>query len=157
MGRSQKIDREGLTMIDDPARSAGGTLGEYAYRDPGQRSMADVLKDIISNVQEMVRSEVRLAKAELREEAARSAAAGKLMVMGGGMALLAVGFVLTAVAQLLALVMPNWLATLIVGAVLGGAGMALLSRGRAQFVVPRPNKTIESVKENVQWMKNQTK
>jgi len=146
-------------MIDDPARSAGGTLGEYAYssRDAGQRSMGDVLKDIISNVQEMVRSEVRLAKVELREEAAQSAASAKLLAMGGGMALLAVGFVLTAVAQLLALVMPNWLATLIVGAVLGIAGMVFLSKGKAQFTVPKPTKTIENVKENVQWMKDQTR
>jgi uncharacterized membrane protein YqjE len=144
-------------MIDDPARSAGGTLGEYAYRETGQRSMGDVLKDIISNVQEMVRAELRLAKVELREEAGRSAAAGKLMVMGGGMALLAVGFVLTAVAQLLSLAMPNWLATLIVGAVLAIAGMVLLSKGKAQFTVPTPTKTIDNVKENVQWMKDQTK
>jgi len=116
-------------MIDDPARSAGGTLGDYAYRETGQRSMGDVLKDIISNVQEMVRSELKLAKAELREEAGRSAAAGKLIAMGGGMALLAVGFVLTAVAQLLALVMPNWAATLIVGVVLAIAGMVCCRRG----------------------------
>jgi len=144
-------------MIDDPARSAGGTLGEYAYRETGQRSMGDVLKDIISNVQEMVRSELRLAKAELREEATRSASAGKLVAIGGGLGLLATGFVLTAVAQLLALVMPNWLATLIVGAVLGIAGMVMLSKGRSQFTVPTPTKTIENVKENVQWMKDQTR
>jgi len=145
-------------MIDDPARTAGGALGEYALRDSsGQRSVGDVLKDIISNVQEMVRSELRLAKVELREEAARSAAAGKLIAMGGGMGLLAVGFVLTAVAQLLSLVMPNWLATLIVGAVLGIAGVVLLSKGRAQFTVPTPTKTIDNVKENVQWMKDQTR
>jgi uncharacterized membrane protein YqjE len=145
-------------MIDDPARSAGGALGEYAYSSQtGERSMSEVLKDIIANVQEMVRSEVRLAKAELREEAGRSAASAKLMAIGGGMALLAAGFLLTAVAQLLALVMPNWLATLIVGAVLGIAGMVMLSKGRSQFTVPKPNKTIENVKENVQWMKNQTR
>ena len=57
----------------------------------------------------------------------------------------------------LLLVMPNWLATLIVGTILGIAGMMLLSKGRAQFTVPTPNKTIENVKENVQWMKDQTR
>ena len=145
-------------MIDDPARSAGGTLGEYAYRDTGrERSMGEVVKDIISNVQDMVRSEMRLAKAELREEGARSAAAAKLIGIGAGLALLAAGFVLVSIAQLLALVMPAWLATLLVGAVLGIAGMVMLSKGRAQFSMPTPNKTIENVKENVEWMKNQTK
>ena len=144
-------------MIDDPARAAGGALGEYAYRETQQRSMGEVVKDIITNVQDMIRSEVRLARAELREEGARSAAAAKLIGIGAGLALLAAGFVLVSVAQLLALVMPGWLATLLVGAVLGIAGMTMLSKGRAQFTVPKPNKTIENVKENVEWMKNQTK
>ena len=52
--------------MDDPARSAGGTLGEYAYQQGGrERPMTEVLKDIIGNVQEMVRSEVRLARVEI--------------------------------------------------------------------------------------------
>jgi len=148
-------------MIDDTARSAGGTLGEYSYsatrEGVRERSMGDVLKDIISNVQEMVRSEIRLAKAELREEATTSASAAKLMGIGAGLALFAAAFVLTSVALLLALVMPAWLATLIVGLVLGVAGMVMLSKGKAQFTVPTPNKTIENVKENVEWMRNQTR
>jgi hypothetical protein len=37
----------------------------------GDRSLSDVLQDIIRNVQEIVRSEVRLAKTEIREEAAK--------------------------------------------------------------------------------------
>lgn len=123
----------------------------------GERSMSDVLKDIIANVQEMVRSEMRLAKAELREEAGRTANSAKLIGIGAGLALLAAGFVLVSVAQLLALVMPAWLATLMVGAVLGVAGLVMLSKGRAAFTVPKPQKTIENVKENVEWMKNQTR
>ena len=55
--------------MDDPARSAGGALGEYAYQQGGrERPMTEVLKDIIGNVQEMVRSEVRLARVEIRDE-----------------------------------------------------------------------------------------
>lgn len=144
-------------MIDDPARSAGGTLGEYAYRDAGQRSMGEVVKDIIANVQDMIRSEIRLARAELREEGTRSVAAAKLIGIGAGLALLAAGFILVSIAQLLALVMPAWLATLVVGAVLGIAGMVMLSKGRARFTVPKATKTIDNVKENVEWMKNQTR
>jgi uncharacterized membrane protein YqjE len=119
--------------------------------------MGEVVKDIISNVQEMVRSEVRLAKAEVREEAARSASAAKLMGIGAGLGFFAAALVLTAVALLLGLVMPAWLATLIVGLVLGTAGMILLSKGKARFSVPTPNRTIENVKENVAWMKDQTR
>jgi uncharacterized membrane protein YqjE len=119
--------------------------------------MSEVLKDIIGNVQEMVRSEVRLARVELREEVNHATGAAKLIGIGAGLALLGGAFLLVTVALLLALVMPAWVATLIVGAALGVAGMVLLSKGRAQFKVPRPNKTIENVKENVEWMKNQTR
>lgn len=147
-------------MIDDPARAAGGTLGEYAYtsHEAGrERSMSDVVKDIISNVQEMVRSEVRLARAELRQEMKESMAAGKLIAAGAGLGFFAGLFGLVAIALLLGTVIWLWVAFLIVSAVLGIAAMVLLSKGRSMFVVPKPNKTIENVRENVQWMKNQTR
>ena len=73
--------------MDDPARSAGGTLGEYAYQQGGrERPMTEVLKDIIGNVQEMVRSEVRLARVELREEASKTARAGAMLAAGACLA-----------------------------------------------------------------------
>jgi uncharacterized membrane protein YqjE len=144
-------------MIDDPVRAAGGTLGEYAYMNRADRPVSDLLKDIIGNVQEMVRSEIRLARAEMREEVDHATSAAKLIGIGAGLALLAGAFLLVTCTLLLALVMPAWVAALIVGAVLGIAGMVMLGKGRAQFRVPRPKKTIENVKENVEWMKNQTR
>lgn len=144
-------------MADDGARLAGGALGEYAYTNRGERPVSDVVKDIIGNVQEMVRSEVRLARAELREEIDHATAAAKLIGIGAGLALLGGAFLLVTVALLLALVMPAWIATLIVGAALGVSGMVMLAKGRSQFRIPRPNKTIENVKENVEWMKSQTR
>ena len=143
-------------MINDPVRS-GGDLGVYAYADRSERTMSEVLKDIVGNIQEMVRSEVRLARVELRTEIHQAAGAGKLMAAGAVMAAAGGAFLLVTLVLLLALVMPVWAATLVVGAVLGIAGMAVISKGRAQFKVPLPNKTIENVKENVEWMKSQTK
>jgi uncharacterized membrane protein YqjE len=134
-------------MIDDRAPSAGGTLGEYASAGRGERAMSEVVKDIIGKVQGMVRSELRLARAELREEVNRAAAAAKLIGIGAGLALLGGAFLLVSVTLLLALVMPAWVATLITGAALTFAGMVMLSKGRAEFRVPRPDKTIENVKE----------
>lgn len=148
-------------MMDDPARSSGGTLGEYAYsssRDSGrERPMSDVLKDIITNVQQMVRSEVRLAKAELREETTKTMAGAKLLAIGAGLGLYAGGFLLTAIALLLGLVMPMWAATLLLGVVLGGGAAIMIGKGKKELSIPKPQKTIENVKENVEWMKNQTR
>ena len=146
--------------MDDTARRSGGTLGEYAFQSSQgarERSMADVLKDIIANVQEMIRSEVRLAKAELREESTRALAGAKLLGIAAGLGLFATAFLLTGVALLLALVMPAWMATLLMAVLLGVPAAILFAKGRTQITVPAPHKTIDNVKENVEWMKNQTR
>lgn len=145
--------------MDDTARASGGTLGEYAYQrvETRDRSMADVIKDIIGNVQNMIRSEVRLAKAELREETTRTMAGAKLLGIAAGLGFFAGAFLLTGIALLLALVMPAWVAMLVMAVVLGVPAAMMFAKGRSQLTVPTPNKTIDNVKENVEWMKNQTR
>jgi uncharacterized membrane protein YqjE len=143
--------------MDDVTRAAGGTLGEYAYQAGRERPMAEVFKDIVGNVQEMVRSEVRLARAEIREEASKTARAGAMLAAGGVLAVISAIFFLTFIVQLLDLVMPDWAATLLVALGLGLAALVLVSKGRGRLHVPTPDKTIENVKENLEWMKNQTK
>jgi uncharacterized membrane protein YqjE len=145
--------------MDETARNAGGALGEYSYlgRSGVDRSAADLVRDIITNVQEMVRSEVRLAKAEVREETQKTVAGAKKLGVGAVAGLFALAFVLWSVAMMLMRVMPDWAATLTVGVVLGIMAAVLLSKARGELRVPKPEKTIENVKENVEWMKNQTR
>ena len=49
---------------------------------PGERSIADVLSDIAGNIQQIVRAEMRLAKAELREDLAKVRSAVVLFACG---------------------------------------------------------------------------
>lgn len=144
--------------MDDTARSTGGKLGEYVYagRSP-DRSASDLLSDIISNVQELVRSEAKLAKAEFREEATKTLSGAKKMAIAAGAGLFALTFVLWSVAILLARFLPDLVATLLVGGVLGAVAGMLYWKARAELQLPRPNKTIENIKENVEWMKDQIK
>jgi len=144
-------------MINDPAKTVSGGLGEYAYDPRRERSISEVLKDIFSNVQEMIRSEIRLARAEMREEVGKTASSAKMLAIGGVLGLFAFGFLLVAITQLIATVLPAWIATLLMGVVLGGAGGALLMAGKSHLSAPAPHKTIENVKENVEWIKNQTR
>ena len=142
--------------MEDPAR-VGGTLGDYALQGGRERPLVDVLKDIIGNVEEMMRSEVRLVRVELREEASEAARAGAIIAAGGAMGMLGLAFLLLCVTQLLYRVMPDWAATLLVGLTLSIIGAAFIAKGRAALRMPTPDRTIENVKENVEWMKNQTK
>jgi len=152
--------------MDDPAKLAGGKLSEYAYRDQEHaggryeaRSATDVLKDIIGNIQEIIRSEVRLARAEIREETGKLLNASRMLAIGAFAGIYAVGFILLSLVYGLASVVAPWLAALIVGVLLAiVAGVMVMSgRGRLKDVTPKPEKTIDTMKENIEWMKGQTR
>jgi uncharacterized membrane protein YqjE len=123
------------------------------------RSIADVLQNIVRNVQDIVRSEVRLAKTEIIEEAGKAKTAGLLLGTGAVAAIFASFFLLLMVLYALTRVMPDWAAALTVGAVLAIVGGALLSAGVKRFkeVHPTPERTVETIKENVEWAKQQSK
>ncbi len=124
-----------------------------------QRTFPEVLQDIAGNLQEIIRSEFRLAKTEIKEEAAR--AAKPVASFGAGLALgfYGVGFLLLAAVYGLSTVMAGWMAALLVGAVLAVVAAAILTSSGKQLkrVNPVPDKTIRSLEENVQWAKHQVK
>jgi uncharacterized membrane protein YqjE len=123
------------------------------------RSFVDVLQDIVGNIQEIVRSEVRLAKAELSEEARKAKPAGLWMGIGAVFSAGTVMLALLAGVYALSTVMPNWAAALVVS-LLSGTVAALAVRTGVTCVKridPTPDKTIRSLKENVAWSKQQLK
>jgi uncharacterized membrane protein YqjE len=123
------------------------------------RTVPEVLQDIVGNIQEIIRSEFRLAKAEVKQEAVKAKSPVILSVMGGALGLYAFGFLLLTAMLAMATVMTMWMAALIIGAVLAVASMALIgaAKARLKHVNPVPERTIESIKENVQWTKDQSR
>lgn len=121
------------------------------------RSMGEVLQDIVANIQEIFRSEFRLAKAEIQEEAHKIARSSIPMGIGILLALYALGFLLLAAVHGLATVLDAWLAALIVGVTVLVISLILISAGRKRLkqVKVVPEKTIGTVKENFQWAKSQ--
>ena len=120
------------------------------------RSVAEVLQDIFGNVQELIRSEFRLAKAETREEVAKVAKFS--VILGAGLVLVvyAVGFLLLTIMYALETTLVPWLAALIVAVGVMMIAMVAVSIGRKRMKqVHMPEKTIETMKENVQWAKQQ--
>ena len=116
-----------------------------------ERSLADVLQDIIANVQEIVRSELRLASVEIRQELAKAASAGKVAAAGGVLALFSFALLLLAAVYALALIMAPWLAALAVAIVLAIAGSILISAGskRLKLIHLKPEKTVASIRETL--------
>ena len=123
------------------------------------RSVADVLQDILRNVQDILRSEVRLAKAEIRQEATQAAAAALWMTIGVVGLLSAWMFLLWTAVYALTTVLPLWAATLVIAVAVACAGGMVLTAGLRRFtrMKPMPERTIESLQENLEWMKQPTK
>jgi len=123
------------------------------------RSIADVFQDIVANLQTIIRSEVRLAKTEITEEAVKAGRAAGILAGGVVAGLFTVWLLLLTLLFALAIVIPIWSAALLLFVLMAVLTVALLTAGKKRFksVHPTPEKTIESVKENVQWVKSQTK
>lgn len=124
-----------------------------------QRSVPEVLHDILGNVQEIVRSEFRLSAAEVLDEANRAAKPVATLGTGIVFAIYALGFLLLATVYALSTVMAPWLAALLVTALAGLPAVVLIYSGgeRLKRVRVVPEKTIANVKETVQWATGQMK
>lgn len=117
------------------------------------RPTADLMKELFEDGQELLRQEVRLAKAEIREELKRAARAAGMIAGGGAVfyaALLAGAATLIAIG---ATVLPLWLSALIVTVLLGAAGGVAVVMGRRELQQLEPERTVKSLKEDRQWAK----
>jgi uncharacterized membrane protein YqjE len=124
----------------------------------GMRSIPEILQDVLTNIQEIVRAEVRLAKAELGEELNTARSGGLLIGVGTVAAIFSALFLLLACVYALALVMPDWAAALIVAAVVGIAAAVIFGLGLKRFkTIQAAPKTTATLKENVRWAKQLTK
>ena len=120
------------------------------------RSTAELLRELSEQTGDLVREEMELAKAELREKG-KAAGLGAGMFGGAGLvALYAVGALTASAILALAIVLDAWLAALIVGVVYAAIAGILALTGRKkveQATPPVPEQAIESTKEDVEWTK----
>ena len=120
------------------------------------RSVGDLLSEVTGDLSKLMRQEVALAKVELKEEATKAGKAGGLLGGAGAVGYLVLVFVSLALMFALDEVMPMGWAALITAAVLGiiAAILFVVGRNRLKQVNPKPEQTVETLKEDVQWAKN---
>jgi uncharacterized membrane protein YqjE len=105
----------------------------------------------------LVRDEIALAKAELTEKGKHAGIGVGLFGGGGVLALYGLGALLATIIIVLDLMMPLWLAALIVAVVLFLAAGILALFGKKQLtraVPPEPAQAIQSVKADVNEVKH---
>lgn len=122
-----------------------------------ERSIGELFGQLTQDVSLLVRQETQLAKIEIQEKISR-AGRNIASVATGGIVALVGGFALTA-ALILLLVDPvglaPWLAALLVGVVFAGGGYLMLRGGLRDLKTmdPAPRRTVESIKEDIQTVK----
>jgi hypothetical protein len=126
------------------------TPAERADASPGELA-SEVAKDLST----LVRQEIALAKAELRQEAKTAGVAAGAFGGAGFAGYFVLVFLSLALMWGLDALMPLGWAALIVAAVWAviAAVLAVVGRSRLKRFNPKPERTIETVKEDVQWAK----
>jgi hypothetical protein len=124
-----------------------------------ERSIGELFGELSQDMSLLVRQEVQLARLEIEQKASRvggelgKIATGGLVAYLGALALAAaLILVLTQVANI-----PAWASALLVGGVLAIAGFIMLQGGfrRIRNLDMTPRRTVETLKDDVQWAKEQ--
>jgi Flp pilus assembly protein TadB len=119
-------------------------------------SIGELMGQLSSQTSRLIRDEMRLAQREFRDSARHAGLGAGMFSVAGLLAFFGAATFIAAAVAALALVLPVWAAALIVGAVLFiVAGIAaLVGRKEAQEVTPATPRTVETVKADIQELKD---
>jgi uncharacterized membrane protein YqjE len=142
------LSRETTELVRQEMALAKGELSE----------LGTLLGQLARESTTLIHQEVELAKAEVSQKAAQAARSAAMIAVGGLLAYAGLLALLACVIIALAHALPWWLSALIVGVVVIAAGGALIYSG-LQGLKPAklaPRQTLETLKEDATWAKDQT-
>ena len=123
------------------------------------RSLGDLFAELANETGTLVRQEVALAKAEVTLKAKQVGKNVGYLLIGGAIAYAAFLAIIATLIMLLAKVMPQWGATLLVGLLIAGLGWLLIGKALSalQQTEVTPRHTVDTLKEDATWLKEQIK
>lgn len=152
----------------EPVDRDAARRGDF-IREPdepvGKPGIGSLLRDLRDETTELFRQEIRLARTEMAEKAAKAGrnaayvAAGGLVLLAGAMGLMAAAaYAIATILHRAGLGLDNatWIGWLIVGGAVAAIGYVLLQKGISTLkdMDPMPRKTVETIKEDKQWLTN---
>lgn len=137
-------------------------MDRQSHVPPGpqdERSWKDIVADVVRDIENIFRNELRLAGLELKAKFKEASKAGGMLAAAGLLGFFAAACFIATAIIVLTIVLPIWLSCLIIGVLLGmGAGGAfLLGRMALQEVDPVPQRTVETMKDNIEWVKTRAR
>jgi len=130
---------------------------EQQERD--ERSLGELFAELSQKTTALVRQEIQLAKVEMSQKASRAGRNvgfllfGSVVAYTGVLALVAAGIIL------LGQLIPYWLSAAIIGVVIAAVGAVLVTKGASALRQedPTPRETVETLQEDKEWLKDQTR
>lgn len=133
---------------------------------PEETGVASLMRGIINDIGDLIRHEIRFARTEIREDMRKVRQAATVLALGAGTAVLGVFLLALMLVHLIHWLslsagtttegIPLWGCFGIVSAVFLGMGSIVAYAGCEMFnsFNPLPDKTAQTIKENVEWMAN---
>ena len=129
----------------------------YQASDSQGESIGAILGGLLSDLQGMVRGEIALARAEVKEDVSTIGKAIGALAAAAIFGLTGFIFLMLGATYVLNIWMRMWIAAAVVGAVLVVIALILGMSGKSKLSASnlKPDQTIDSVKETREWAKQQ--
>lgn len=133
------------------------------HRPNGHRSTISLVRELRDDMFALIREEMELGRTETMEKVLSYIRNALFLAFGGAIGVIGLIFITAFLSRLLeagligagvAILTANWLAPLIVGSVIALIGLIFINKGVRTLTheSPAPQKTLASVKEDVEWM-----
>jgi len=122
-----------------------------------ERSLGELFAELTRETSTLVRKEMELAKTELTDKATRAGKNVGFLAVGGAVAYAGVLALIAGVILLIGQAVSLWISALLVGALVTGGGYFLVQKGLTalKHMDMVPHRTIETLKEDTEWAKDQ--
>lgn len=140
------------------SESSRATYEPPSRPDPAEASLGELVSQVSQQIPDLVRSEIRLAQAELTEKGKKAGLGAGMFGSAGLLALYGLGALFTTLILVLALFLPAWAAALIVTVLIFAAAAvaALLGKKKVQQATPpKPERAVDGVKQDVATVKGE--
>lgn len=148
---------EDVTLPVPHAEPAVYTTSDSSRPLDSEPSIGDLFTGLTEDMGKLLRQEIELARVETTQKINRAMRSVIMLAAGGFVAYAGLILLLIAVAIGLSNWLPLWLATLIVSVVALVVGAVLIGSGRNSLsnLTVVPENTVESIKEDARWAKEQ--
>lgn len=128
---------------------------QQAVKD--DRSLGELFTELAGETGTLIRHEVALVQTELTQKAVKVGTNIGFLAVGGVFGFAALLAVLTSIIVILANFIPLWLSALVVGIGLGIIAAVMISSALKMLKETNlvPQQTVETIKEDAQWLKKQ--